>query len=861
MSAADKLSAAFPSGRTGGAPAQAGFYDALQSLLNTEEGLGPLAGKSKVAAGDLETALSDLINGKASESSLTSLKAALPALSAYLSERPGEYLDGWTTSLSGSPESVSGLNGVSGISQALHASLGRAVRITDAALKVCSRAPCALQPGRVYRLEYDYMREVNPADPLNDALTIGVQWLDSDFSALSGDGGRFEFVLPTPVENQRVSSRITGLTFSLDIEGVDHVIPASACYAREVFEAFGEDHETVIGLVRFHDVTETWLIDRETAAIQTPLVVTEASASAVSANSASVLEDNSAFMLSLPVTLDEGATLSVNSETPKAILTRSGVAIQSGQMRAGGRYHVSRTADGYVCLNLDREVEPGDLLRDTALVGVDENGLIVLRMASDGVLQSSKFNMQGRLNVAQNSELSEDVNLPGFVVVDENGLVNLQIAENGVIESAKTKIRGSLSIPDYAGLELSADHDGFLVVDQLTGLVRAWLPYEKINNLVRTDRVLNEDGFTLDAVSGVDNIARLHGKLADCQAGEIDGVSIAFIADSWSHRSGLTRRLTAGLKTVYGDGGPGFTHLTWGGSQSQPAWPQAESSGAAGDDFTPVGNDPVEVTNSGSWTNTPYLAPTLTLGVVESSTAGDSFTVTGTDTELLSDAVLYFVASSGAAARYRWDGGSWQSLNLDTAGGSDTVSMSTDISSGTSWTLEIEVVSGTVKLVGVDFQSASQGVVVHKTAMSGSQAAQWAVQADDADWRSHWSELAPDCVIVFHGTNDQGTGAQSADEFQASLETIVDNLRSAMPDVQIVIAVPPENKRGTGVSMLAYMRRAEMVAHIKKTAMVKMQACFGDDAADYAASWPDDYHPDNEGNQIMHSAFRRLLVN
>lgn len=101
---------------------------------------------------------------------------------------------------------------------------------------------------------------IGGAAALGDAVEIGLRFLDAALAGLADPGGTLTVEAIALTAALGVQSRT--VTFSRDVAGVDHTIPAGARYARAWLRTYGADHVTHAGLVELTDITEAWEADR-----------------------------------------------------------------------------------------------------------------------------------------------------------------------------------------------------------------------------------------------------------------------------------------------------------------------------------------------------------------------------------------------------------------------------------------------------------------------------------------------------------------------------------------------------------------------------------------------------------------------
>lgn len=331
-------------------------------------------------------------------------------------------------------------------------------------------------------------------------------------------------------------------------------------------------------------------------------------------------------------------------------------------------------------------------------------------------------------------------------------------------------------------------------------------------------------------------------------------IVVALIGDSYTHNTTrYSGALADTLVAELGDAGGGWVGF-------------ASNAGSINGNVRPssyVFTRPVGTWGEGASANY-YTIPSPDTGQAVSSTAGDSIRVTGPASPTLSVVKFYWNGTADGVMRYRWNGGSWTTINVQ-GSGIQTANLAGLPGSG-SWTLDLEVVSGTCKPCGIDVQSAASGVRIHKLGGTGTQAAQWAA-VDATQWQASIAALAPQLVTVMHGTNDQFAGRTPA-QFAADLTTIVSRVRAAVPGVDVAILMPAENQSGNAVKMKDYAAAAAQVAAAQGCAYLDTQYLFGDPDAptEYGSAGAiplyssDNVHPEPAtGGRVICDGVLRLL--
>jgi hypothetical protein len=106
---------------------------------------------------------------------------------------------------------------------------------------VATRAAYPIEPGRAYTLRWKVQRQVDPIDPLNDAVVLGVQWLD----AAKGPVGTTPIAILALQVTDGVVER--GIMAALPPQALADVLaPPGSVYFRPYVDLYGDSHVTDI---------------------------------------------------------------------------------------------------------------------------------------------------------------------------------------------------------------------------------------------------------------------------------------------------------------------------------------------------------------------------------------------------------------------------------------------------------------------------------------------------------------------------------------------------------------------------------------------------------------------------------------
>ena len=346
----------------------------------------------------------------------------------------------------------------------------------------------------------------------------------------------------------------------------------------------------------------------------------------------------------------------------------------------------------------------------------------------------------------------------------------------------------------------------------------------------------------------------------DAQAARL---SVMLIGDSFTDAyDRYVKKLLDRIVATYGDGGGGWTGYGFNSGAGPFVIGGTQPGGVHGNPR------PVSYTLAydGAWAGPAYFTgtPSPDLGLIQSSTAGAFVRRTVPAAPDHTALRLVWVGTADGVIRYQVDGGSWTSANTQGTVGAIGY---TDIPlTPGAHTVNIEVVSGTVKLCGDIAVSAASGVVFHKLGISGGRIDAFAA-ADATQHHAALTLLTPDVGIIFEGTNSQGNGtAGNYFNWTTSLTTFVNRVRSAGANPDILLVAPPENGLGRINPMSDYAMQMRLLSRTIKTAFLDMQRSFGEQYSDYddTGTWPlfqsDNTHPNPvTGGYIMALEIRRAM--
>lgn len=331
----------------------------------------------------------------------------------------------------------------------------------------------------------------------------------------------------------------------------------------------------------------------------------------------------------------------------------------------------------------------------------------------------------------------------------------------------------------------------------------------------------------------------------------------------------LSKALQTTLNTAgaaYGMAGMGWVGFGFFGAGSGP-WviPGTQPSGANGTARRDLLTTP---SYSGDWTGIYNNAAGDTPDICSciSSTPGSQIVFaypTGHN-----GADLFYTGDGTGVVKVSWDNGAtWSAdIALNTAGAA-VVALGAPLS--TLGTFKLEVVSGNVRLGGVNMKSAADGIRFHKLGGSGSSTQQWA--SVSSRWGEMLAALVPanaPCIVQIELAGNDHNAERSPSLYATDIAQVVENVRAVLPSADIMFVCQPNLGNGKLYPMTDYTRKEREYAVDHDCALVEIMPFLGLTYADYAPTnpgrpWmsPDTLHLDPAtGDRAMASAVYRFIV-
>jgi hypothetical protein len=176
---------------------------------------------------------------------------------------------------------------------------------------------------------------------------------------------------------------------------------------------------------------------------------------------------------------------------------------------------------------------------------------------------------------------------------------------------------------------------------------------------------------------------------------------------------------------------------------------------------------------------------------------------------------------------------------------------------------DIQMVSGTVILAGVNMDTGLPGSVIQDVSRPGSTACQWA-GADSALWSSYITTLAPHVVFIEFAVNEL-IGNQSPAAQGACLTTLISRVRAAVPGVGIMLLPPAHitDTFGKAYLMSDYVDYQAVLARQQNTAffcLYKLITPYDDPNTGTLQLWANPDHLSSRGAHVAMKYLRSLMT-
>lgn len=315
---------------------------------------------------------------------------------------------------------------------------------------------------------------------------------------------------------------------------------------------------------------------------------------------------------------------------------------------------------------------------------------------------------------------------------------------------------------------------------------------------------------------------------------------VLWIGDSWSADG--AEQLRYALQKNYPDGGYGFRNM---------------EATATGQGF------PGSVVRGGVWTDTQdswtgSFGPGSTITSSSDTTATATYNITS---PCQSVTIFYINQTSGGSFQYRRTAsGTTGAFTTQNTTGTNNTLGSITVSSGSPAisSVDIQMISGNVKIVGVYIDAGGPGITVNNIGRAGSKASSYAA-ADVALWELEIAAIGANLVIIEFGANEllqQNTSSRNAPADQiAAITTLVSWIQATIPDAGIIL-VPQAHiadSLGSPYKLKDYVNAQEAYAAANGLGFFSMYKILTPYDSPYAGGrqlWNNNYHYSQRGARL-----------
>lgn len=481
---------------------------------------------------------------------------------------------------------------------------------------------------------------------------------------------------------------------------------------------------------------------------------------------------------------------------------------------------------------------------------IDENGFVV----PGGTTYKFSDYLPVKAETAYSG--NDDMRFINFYDANKSFLSTVTSTSTFTTPSNAAYARVTLALAKIEGFQLeegasTTDYEAFYYT------IKRTLPHGEPVNIDASVNATTPDYFGLERLR--ETHQRLN-KLSFGATGLTARLTWAMIGDSYTRdTSRYPLRSARRLWSIYQNGAPnvssgpiGCGYLSFGG---------ADTTNSKNGSII----NPNAVTSNG-FVGTYYGGDSPDISVMQSSTAGATLSW-DEDFRLVRTHTLLAEGGSGVISYLATGMSSPTQIDLSALPSGIQAIPLNDIPTTNSGTFTITVISGTVKLYGMNIVDASAaGVVCHKLGASGSSSADWMAR-DATRWQTSFATLGADLTSIMLGTNDQGAAMTPA-TFKTNIIGMIDRVRAARPTTDVLLVCPQENQRTNNAYPMSDYAKAmyEIALNDRDCGFLWLQNDFGVKPADYAYGsarpWmiADGIHPDpDSGGYAIVAALMRAL--
>jgi lysophospholipase L1-like esterase len=314
--------------------------------------------------------------------------------------------------------------------------------------------------------------------------------------------------------------------------------------------------------------------------------------------------------------------------------------------------------------------------------------------------------------------------------------------------------------------------------------------------------------------------------------------NIVWLGDSLTVQEFTTAPLRSRLQSEFGNAGLGFIRF--------------DSSGY------PTG---AGVTSFGVWKERDELPSASGLHVDDSTSSekgARKIVYTGPGYDIDSINLVYIKQPTKGAFRYKIDDGEW--YKVKTKGKLKIAAKHIQVEPGNHF-LTVEVVNGTVTLIGADYGLGNRGVKLHMIGNTGSKASQWA-GVDATLWQQGLAALNPTVVVIQFSTNEQSQLESPAVMIEA-YKVLISRIRAAAPDADIILTTDPDTAHSANPVFHSTKEYSDTVKELAATVGIGFMDFYGALGsyrdANIQGFYDDIVHPSRAGGRMLADAVYQYL--
>jgi lysophospholipase L1-like esterase len=142
--------------------------------------------------------------------------------------------------------------------------------------------------------------------------------------------------------------------------------------------------------------------------------------------------------------------------------------------------------------------------------------------------------------------------------------------------------------------------------------------------------------------------------------------------------------------------------------------------------------------------------------------------------------------------------------------------------------INITVAAGHVELFGETFEKRQRGILYNSLGLNGASTTVLSRGFDPDIWTTELRHDAPELIIINYGTNESSFASFVDTQYEGELRTAINRIRSALPNVSILVMSPLDRGERSGIDQIDTMATIPRIVAIQKRVASDTHCAFFD---------------------------------